>query len=163
MNTGVDKIIWDGDTLRELASLLRTAASALEENDLELRRLRAEEQTELCGVPDGLIPELWRLTDRGVRLLDEARERASGLAGAMRETVSRITETEAAVRRMMNELATAAADGGADIPAGVPAATAGMTRQGARGLPPNVQTARIMADPSVITPDWLAEAADRFF
>ena len=109
----MDEIIWSGESLRLIASVLRKSSQEMEEEIARLRYCRSELTQMLEGNTGSLFSDILEQIDRGIRELTDAFERATELTGSVQFTDTLFEETEWGVRRLYENIAVPESSGSA--------------------------------------------------
>lgn len=145
----MDEIVWSSESLQLIASAFREATNEMEAEIDILRHCRSEEPQALMD-SSGTLDDVLEQTDRAIRKLTGASERASELARAVQFTDMLFEETERDIRRLYESIA-AFAEADAAIP------------PGRWKTPAHTAVARGLTGRTVTVPEWLGSAAEQFF
>lgn len=146
----MDEIVWSSESLQLIASALRDATNEMEAEIGLLRHCRREEPQALTDHYGTLLDDILEQTDRAIRKLTDASERASELARAVQFTDALFEETERDIRRLYENAAGLAETDAEALP-------------GHWEAPARVAVARGLAGRTVTVPEWLDSAAEQFF
>lgn len=146
----MDGIIWKSESLQLIASRLRESSDGMEANLALLRRCRSEVPLAARDSGGTLLGNILEQTDRAIRKLTDAAERASELARAVQFTDTLFEETERDIQRLYEDIA--------DF-----AEMDGTVSSGHWKAPAHIVAARGLAERAVAVPEWLSSAAEQFF
>ncbi|MDE7244333.1 MAG: hypothetical protein K2O18_10225 [Oscillospiraceae bacterium] len=147
----MDRIIWSSETLRRIASLLRDASDEMDAETTRLRHCRNEIPQALRDQDGALLDGILGQTERAVRNLTEASERAAELSRAVQIADALFEETELEIRRLYETIEVSAEPAEPDIPSA--------HWEG----PAHIAVVQGLTGRAAAVPEWLSAAAEQFF